>query len=271
MNNVAKSKGIPSQLVFQNYMMERLLDRISRSKYKNNFILKGGFLISAIVGIDMRTTMDIDTTIKGFDLTHESMRTIITEICKISASDDFSFSLDRITDIRDTDDYPGIRVFLIAEYASIKGWLTVDVTTGDVITPKEVNFGIQTMFDEGEIPILAYSIETIIAEKLETVISRSVANTRPRDYYDIYLLVTTHREMIDIAVLRRALIATSEKRGSIAQIERWDSILTTIMVDRDMDARWEKYRKSYSYAKDISFMNVCDTARDILTRIFFEE
>ena len=186
--NKAAEKHISAQLVMQNYMLERLLERISLSPYKNNFILKGGFLISAIVGLDTRATMDLDTTIKGFTLTHEAIRKIFTEICAVQIADDVQFEVVGISDIRETDDYPGIRVALKANYPPISVPLTVDVTTGDMITPREVEYTFSLLFDDRTISILAYNLETVLAEKLETVLSRNIANTRPRDYYDVHIL-----------------------------------------------------------------------------------
>jgi len=175
--NKAAEKHISAQLVMQNYMLERLLERISLSPYKNNFILKGGFLISAIVGLDTRATMDLDTTIKGFTLTHEAIRKIFTEICAVQIADDVQFEIVGISDIRETDDYPGIRVALKANYPPISVPLTVDVTTGDMITPREVEYTFSLLFDDRTISILAYNLETVLAEKLETVLSRNIANT----------------------------------------------------------------------------------------------
>ena len=203
--NKAAEKHISAQLVMQNYMLERLLERISLSPYKNNFILKGGFLISAIVGLDTRATMDLDTTIKGFTLTHEAIRKIFTEICAVQIADDVQFEVVGISDIRETDDYPGIRVALKANYPPISVPLTVDVTTGDMITPREVEYSFSLLFDDRTISILAYNLETVLAEKLETVLSRNIANTRPRDYYDVHILYALRGAECDKATLRRAL------------------------------------------------------------------
>jgi predicted nucleotidyltransferase component of viral defense system len=177
----------------QNYVLERLLERISLSEYKNNFILKGGFLISAIVGLDTRATMDLDTTIKGFDLTHESIRAIFEAVYKVQVADDMTFEILGTADIRKDNDYPGIRVNMKANYPPISVPLTVDVTTGDKITPREIEYTFSLMFDERSISIMAYNLETVLAEKLETVVSRGIANTRPRDFYDIFILWKLNR------------------------------------------------------------------------------
>jgi len=191
---MSKEKNISPQLVMQNYMLERLLERISLSKYCDNFIFKGGFLISSIVGLSSRATMDLDTTIKGFILTHESITDIFKEIFSIEIDDDITFEFLNVTDIREIDDYPGIRVSLKANYSPISVPLTVDVTTGDVITPKEIKYHHNSVFEDKVIHVLAYNLETILAEKIETVLSRGIANTRPRDFYDIYILYSLHKD-----------------------------------------------------------------------------
>ena len=226
--NKAAEKHISAQLVMQNYMLERLLERISLSPYKNNFILKGGFLISAIVGLDTRATMDLDTTIKGFTLTHEAIRKIFTEICAVQIADDVQFEVVGISDIRETDDYPGIRVALKANYPPISVPLTVDVTTGDMITPREVEYTFSLLFDDRTISILAYNLETVLAEKLETVLSRNIANTRPRDYYDIHILYALRGVECDKATLRRALERTTQKRGSGTILTDYSEIMKAI-------------------------------------------
>lgn len=221
----AAEKHISAQLVMQNYMLERLLERISLSKYKHNFILKGGFLISAIVGLDTRATMDLDTTIKGFTLTHEAIRSIFQEICAIEIEDDVQFEVAGISDIREGDDYPGIRVALKANYPPISVPLTVDVTTGDMITPREVEYTFSLLFDDRSISILAYNLETVLAEKIETVLSRNIANTRPRDYYDVHILYALRGAECDKATLHRALERTTQKRGSSRIMEQYPEIM----------------------------------------------
>ncbi len=213
---MAAEKHLSAQLVIQNNMMERLLERISLSKYRENFILKGGFLIAAIVGLDSRATLDLDTTIKGFELSHDVIVRIFEEICRIEIEDDVTFKVNRTTDIRETDDYPGIRVSLTACYHSLKVPMKVDVTTGDKITPREIEYPFRLLFDERSISIMAYDVETILAEKLETVLSRNIANTRPRDFYDVYILHRLRGTKFDQMILKAASEETAKKRGSIS-------------------------------------------------------
>lgn len=260
----AAEKNISAQLVMQNYMLERLLERIALSPYRQNFIVKGGFLISAIVGLDTRATMDLDTTIKGFTLTHEKIREIFTEVCSLEVEDDISFEIVGISDIREGDDYPGLRVALKAVYPPIKVPLTVDVTTGDMITPREINYSLPLLFDDRRIDILAYNLETIFAEKIETVLSRSIANTRPRDYYDIHVLYVLRGSEVSRDLLRLALERTTKKRGGGHILTEYPEIMQAIRKSEELRKLWGKYQKDYPYAEDISFDDTCDSIQAMM-------
>lgn len=260
----AAEKNISAQLVMQNYMLERLLERISLSAYKRNFILKGGFLISAIVGLDTRATMDLDATIKGFTLTHESIQEIFEEICSVEVPDDVLFELREISDIREGDDYPGIRVSLNANYPPIRVPLTVDVTTGDIITPREIEYTFSLLFDDRTISILAYNLETVLAEKIETVLSRSIANTRPRDFYDIHILYSLRGAECNPETLLQALERTANKRGSQKVLRQYQDIISEIRSSEQLRGFWKKYQRDFDYAKDISFDDACDTIQHIM-------
>ena len=266
-NAMAKEAGIPAQAMMQSYLLERLLERLSNSPWRNNVVIKGGVLISSLVGVSSRTTMDLDTTVRGFDLTHESAERAFREIISVQADDDWEFEFDRTEDIRETDDYPGIRVHLRAIYAPMAIPLTVDVTTGDKITPNAVEYRYPLLFDEGEISLMAYPIETVLAEKLETIISRGVANTRPRDFYDIHVLMNTKCDCIDMDVLRDALESTCGKRGSWVTITRWANILDGVTSDATMLAQWVKYARKNPYAAGVSLQECCATAKDVLSKV----
>lgn len=263
----AAEKNISAQLVMQNYMMERLLERISLSSYKHNFILKGGFLISAIVGLDTRATMDLDTTIKGFTLTHEKIYSVFEEICAVEVEDDVQFEIAGISDIREGDEYPGIRVALKANYAPIRVPLTVDVTTGDKITPKEIEYTFSMLFEQRTLSVLAYNLETVLAEKLETILSRSIASTRPRDYYDIHILYTLRGTQCRKEMIRKALEQTTYKRGSQMILTQYKEILEEIRKSPQLLNQWERYRWQYEYAKENSFEDTCDTLQKLVTDI----
>jgi predicted nucleotidyltransferase component of viral defense system len=265
----AAEKQIPEQLVLQNYMLERLLERITLTKYRNNFVLKGGFLIGAIVGLDTRTTMDLDATIKGLELTHKSIRLVFEEVCQVRLDDDVTFEISGIEDIRESDNYPGIRVGLKANYQPISVPLFVDVTTGDKITPEAIDYKLNLMFDERSIQVLAYNLETLLAEKIETVISRNIANTRPRDFYDIYILHQLHAKSFKPNIFKKAIEETATKRGSLAAIRDYEKAMQNIAANERMHGFWEKYQKDYAYAANIRFNDICKLIIDILNGLGF--
>jgi len=229
--------------------------------------LKGGLLIAAIIGLDSRATMDMDTTVKGLPLTHESMYKIFSEICSIPADDNITFSISHITDIRERDEYSGLRVHLIANYFPIAVDMKIDVTTGDKITPKEIKYEYKMLFDPGSISIMAYNLETILAEKLETILSRSIANTRPRDFYDVFILYKLKLDNCDTTILHKALIETAQKRGSDSVIWDYKEIISEINDDSQMQNFWKAYKEEFSYAKDISFSAVCETILHLMEMI----
>ena len=260
----AQEYNVSAQLVMQNYMLERLLERISLSKYKHNFVIKGGFLISSILGLNIRATMDLDTTIKGLTLSHESISGIFKEICSISVDDNINFELVNVENIRKDDDYLGLRVSLLANYAPISVPLTVDVTTGDSITPKEIEYSYPLLFDDRSIDIVAYNLENVLAEKLETILSRGIANTRSRDFYDVYVLTKFRWNSIDFDSLREAFLSTLKRRNTVGAINDVNSILLEIEKYPDINRLWNNYRKKYSYAKDISFEETIKSIKKLL-------
>ena len=261
----AIENNITAQLVMQNYMLERLLDRISRSKYKYNFIIKGGFLISAIVGLDTRTTMDLDTTLKNLPLTPESIEKSLNEIFEIDLQDDVIFKLKGVSPIREDDIYGGYRVALDAIYETIITPMTIDVSTGDVITPNAVKFNFTGIFDdELKFELWAYNIETVLAEKVETILRRNVFNTRPRDFYDTYILITTQE--FDKKLFAEALEKTIEHRGTRNQINDYMDTLVIIENSEVLKRMWNNYQKQFAYAKDISFEMACSVIKNLLSK-----
>ncbi len=265
--NLAKEKHISAQLVMQNFMLERLLERISVSKYQQNFILKGGFLIAAMAGIDTRATMDMDATIKGLPVNEQTVRGIFEDICKIELDDDVDFSFRSIGEIREGDVYTGYRVSLSANYQQMAVPLKLDITTGDKITPKEIEYQFKLLLEDRSISVLAYNLETIMAEKLETVISRGDQNTRPRDYYDIYILTKLQYANIENDVLKAALRATTEKRGSFEVLKDYRRIMDTVKKSEVMQRQWMKYQKDFEYATDIVFEDLCDVVVELMDRL----
>lgn len=262
--NLAKEKCISAQLVLQNYMLERFLERISLSSYRDNCIIKGGFLIASMVGLDTRATMDMDATIKGYPVKEDSIRKMIEEVLGIPIEDGITFRLQSIHEIREDDEYSGYRASLIAEYGRMAVPLKLDITSGDKITPREIEYSYKLMWENRSISILAYNLSTILAEKLETILSRADQNTRPRDYYDVYILTKLQGENIDDKTLSLALSATAEKRGSAHLLSQFRDILSTVKSSSIMKIRWENYQKDFDYAKGIEFEECCNAIRTLL-------
>lgn len=267
LKNMAKQKNISAPLVLQNYMLERLLERVSVSKYRDNFILKGGFLIAAMVGLDTRATMDMDATIKGYPVNEETVQKMFEEICAIELNDDVTFTFRQIGEIREGDEYTGYRVTLTADYPPMAVPLKLDITTGDKITPKEIEYSFKLLLEDRSISILAYNLETILAEKLETVISRSDQNTRPRDYYDIFMLMKLQFHNVNLSSLKDALAATCKRRGSAEVIKGYIQIMERVKNSTIMQEQWKKYQKEFDYASDITFEDTCDTVISVLNSL----
>ena len=264
--NIAKSKNLPAQVILQNYMFERFLNRLSASEYKEKFVLKGGMLVAAIVGIDNRATMDLDTTLKNLPLTPEAIEKALNEIFEIDLNDDVKFKFKGISPIREDDIYGGYRVALDAVYETIVTPMTIDVSTGDVITPNAVKFNFTGIFDdELAFEVWAYNIETVLAEKIETILRRSMFNTRPRDFYDAYILITT--QSFDKALFAEALEKTIEHRGTRNQINDFGSTMEIVSESADLRRMWNNYQSQFPYAKDISFEEVCNSIMELLAKI----
>ena len=259
--NVSKGDSNKAQIIIRNYVMERFLERLSLSPYKNNLILKGGTLVSAMVGLDNRSTMDVDATIKNLPLSVVSARKIVEEISSIRIEDGMTFEIKSATAIMDEADYSGVRVMLDTTLETMHTPLKIDLSTGDVITPREIAYSFRLLFEDRAISILAYNLETILAEKLETLISRGVTNTRMRDFYDIYALESTQSQNIELTDLRDAFLNTSRKRGSSLVINDAETILNEIGTSSEMKALWKSYQSKFDYAVDISWDDVMKSVR----------
>ena len=253
-NNMAKENNVAAQSVLQTYMLERLLERISISKYKDNFILKGGMLISAMLGIDSRTTMDMDTTIKGFPLTKDNITNIMDEICNIEIDDNVTLKINKVELIREDDDYGGYRITFEAKYNNeMPVIMKIDITTGDKITYKEIEYSFTLMLEDRKIQIWSYNVETIIAEKFEAIVKRGVLSTRIRDYYDVYMLINTQNKIIDKKTLKDAITLTAQHRGTSEIIKDWKKIVEKIANDSKMRQQWKRYQKDNFYAEEIGY------------------
>ena len=264
--NMAKDRGIPAQQLQQNFLIEQVLKLIAKSSYKDSFIVKGGYLIGQLIGLDKRTTMDLDVTLKGTTLSQENLITIFEEI--LSDSDDvFSFEVDKLEPIRQDDEYGGFSLKLNATFDTLREVVFIDITTGDKITPREITYSMPSLFTNETIEVWTYNLETVLAEKLETIISRGVASTRPRDRYDLFTLYHIRNDEINFDVLREALANTVEKRGSKEAIDIWESQLNSIETDEYQKQLWTRYQRQFKYAQDISFEKSVQIVKELMTTI----
>lgn len=262
-NSFAKKMNLQPQEVLQMFFMERILARLSQSEYATKFILKGGLLISSLLGVTERTTMDIDTTVTGLNMSESTIENAIRDVLSININDGITFQFERLSTIREDDDYNNYRAHFTALFGKIKNKMKIDITTGDVITPAAINYSYKCILDEDEIKILAYNTETILAEKYETIIRRNIGSTRARDFYDLYVLTKLNYNSINHETLRQAIIATATKRNSLSQFNDWQEICNDIKNDNGIIELWKNYQSTHSYAKDISFSEIIDCIENI--------
>lgn len=265
--NLAKEKNINSQVLLRNYMMQRLLVKIVNSDYKDNFILKGGMLVADLVGLESRSTVDMDLTIKSFSLTKENITEVFAEVFSTKTEDGIEFKLKQIEKIREEAEYKGFRLSILALMEKARIPLKIDLTTGDKLTPSEINYKYQLLFKNEKIKILSYNLETLLAEKLETIVSRSKTNTRMRDFYDVYILTLEFKEKININLLADALTKTAKSRGTYKSIKSGRSILIDIFNSNIILNHWNRYRKKYKYAKEIEFSNLKEVISNLWNEI----
>ena len=265
--NISKDKEIPAQQVQQHYLIEQVLKMISTSSYRDSFIVKGGYLIGQMIGLDKRTTMDLDVTLKGTEMSRENLIHIFEEIL-CSKTDGFLFSVDKLEPIRQDDEYGGFSLKLNATFDTLKEVVFIDITTGDKITPREITYSMTSIFTNESIKIWTYNLETVLAEKLETIISRGLASTRPRDRYDLFTLYKLRKEEINLEVLKNALENTAEKRKSKDTIYNWEEQVRGIEISDYQKELWIRYQRQFKYAKDISFDNSVQIIKEIMQQIF---
>lgn len=239
--NLSREKSADAQILMRNYMMERFLERISLSEYRDKFILKGGMLVAAMVGLDARSTMDLDATIKGANVNVEDIENLISSIVTVPIDDGVKFQLKSISEIMDEAEYPGIRVSMSTTFDGVVTPLKIDISTGDAITPREVRYSFKLMLEDRSIDIWAYNLETVLAEKLETIITRTTTNTRMRDFYDIYILEQLHGTTLNPKILHDALLATAHKRGSEKYLNQAEEVFDEVENDSVMQKLWEAY------------------------------
>lgn len=265
--NTAKTNHADARILLRIYMMERFLERLSVSPYKDNFIIKGGMLITSMVGVSFRSTMDIDTTIKNLNLSKEDIWKIIDEIRQIDIGDGIHFEIKSISTIMDNLEYPGIRFHMNAIMGKLITPLKIDISTGDIITPCAIEYPYHLLLDNRTICLWSYNLETILAEKLQTILSRGILNTRMRDFYDVWILLHIYENTIDTTVLTKAFEATCQKRETQNLKNNGFSILKHLYVDTHLQQLWKSYQKKYSYAYPISFENIMNSIRLLLEKV----
>ena len=268
--NKTHGDNAKAMTLIRNFVMERFLERMSLSDYRNNFILKGGLLVASMVGLENRATMDIDTTIQNYNLSAEDAGKMIEDIIAVSLDDGIQFTVKSVESIMDEAEYPGIRFKLEAVLDTMKTPLKIDISTDDVITPGEVNYEYKLMFEERSILLLAYNLETVLAEKMETIISRGTLNTRMRDYYDLMILKVVKSDAINYADLAKALDATSRKRNSYELLSTPKHILEQIRSDTGLMEQWRIYQRKYDYAADYHWEDIVKNVEQLFEKIGFE-
>lgn len=261
--NIAKKNNLMPQEVLQMFLFERILERLSVSEYKDNFILKGGLLISSMIGITERTTMDMDTTVRGIELEEENITDIVKKIIAMDVGDDIVFEFIKIEPIREDDAYNNFRVHLKAIYGKMNNPMKIDITTGDKITPAAIEYSYKMMFEEKQVSVMAYTLETILAEKYETIIRRNIGTTRVRDFYDLYVLFRSRKNEISREVLRLAVNHTAEKRDSLEILNEYVEVCNELLNEEAVHKLWLNYIKENTYAAHLGYVDVVNNVLEV--------
>lgn len=265
--SVAKQNNADARTLMRIYMMERFLERLTQSEYRDNFIIKGGILVTAMIGVAHRSTMDIDTSMKNLNLSAEDALRVVNQVKDIDLDDGVSFEVKDVSNIMDEMEYPGIRVTMNANVGRLITPLKIDISTGDVITPRAIEFNYDLLLEDRSISLWSYNLETILAEKLQTVLARGILNTRMRDFYDIRMLLDTYEDKVNKAVLKDAFAATCKKRGTDHLQEQAEEIIKIIEADEQLQVLWRAYQKKYSYAAEIDYASVISGVRKLMDSI----
>lgn len=265
--SVAKQNNADARTLMRIYMMERFLERLAQSEYRDNFIIKGGILVTAMIGVAHRSTMDIDTSMKNLNLSADDALRVVNQVKDIDLDDGVSFEVKDVSNIMDEMEYPGIRVTMNANVGRLITPLKIDISTGDVITPRAIEFNYDLLLEDRSISLWSYNLETILAEKLQTVLARGILNTRMRDFYDIRMLLDTYEDKVNKAVLKDAFAATCKKRGTDHLQEQAEEIIKIIEADEQLQVLWRAYQKKYSYAAEIDYASVISGVRKLMDSI----
>ena len=262
--SVAKQNNADARTLMRIYMMERFLERLAQSEYRDNFIIKGGILVTAMIGVAHRSTMDIDTSMKNLNLSAADALRVVNQVKDIDLDDGVSFEVKDVSNIMDEMEYPGIRVTMNANVGRLITPLKIDISTGDVITPRAIEFNYDLLLEDRSISLWSYNLETILAEKLQTVLARGILNTRMRDFYDIRMLLDTYEDKVNKVVLKDAFAATCNKRGTDHLQEQAEEIIKIIEADEQLQVLWRAYQKKYSYAAEIDYASVISGVRKLM-------
>ena len=262
--SVAKQNNADARTLMRIYMMERFLERLTQSEYRDNFIIKGGILVTAMIGVAHRSTMDIDTSMNNLNLSAEDALRVVNQVKDIDLDDGVSFEVKDVSNIMDEMEYPGIRVTMNANVGRLITPLKIDISTGDVITPRAIEFNYDLLLEDRSISLWSYNLETILAEKLQTVLARGILNTRMRDFYDIRMLLDTYEDKVNKVVLKDAFAATCNKRGTDHLQEQAEEIIKIIEADEQLQVLWRAYQKKYSYAAEIDYASVISGVRKLM-------
>lgn len=265
--NYSQKTGVSHQQIIQNYISERFLERVSYSNFKNNFIIKGGCLLSSVMGIDMRTTMDIDTNISGVLFTKETLESMVNTIIDIEIDDGITFHIRAIEEIKETKDYNGFRFKMISNFDNIAVPFDIDISTGDIITPSSIQYRYKKIFEDGYIDLIAYNYETIIAEKLQAILELKLRNSRMKDYYDLYYFAVFRWNELDLQNLKRAVQVTFRNRNSLSDLNNACQLIQIFKEDDTLNKLWRGYQETHSYAKQILFVDVIESIEKIVLTI----
>lgn len=265
--NRSNGNSARAQMMIRIYAMERFLERLAISDYRENFVLKGGLLVSSLVGLARRSTMDIDATIRNLPLTPADAKRVVQAIIDIPLDDGIRFEIQQVSEIMEEAEYSGVRMHLVALLESMRTPIAIDISTGDVVTPGDIRYSYKLMFEQREIELCTYNLSTILAEKIETIISRGTANSRLRDYYDLYILSEQYTDSINFDEVGNALEATSRKRGSQAVLKDWELIIEEIQKDEGLKQLWHNYQNKFEYAVNLEWEKVIETLKSLMQKV----
>jgi len=267
-NTLANKTGVHQNILLKSFFFDAFIKRLAASRFSNNFVFKGGFLLSSSLGIDLRSTMDIDFLLRKLNLDRENIIKVIKEVAFIDVNDGVAFEFKSINEIRQEDDYGGYNVTLLGKLENIKETISVDIAMGDPITPNAINYEYKCLFDNDILKFKAYNFETIIAEKLQTILFRGIANSRSKDFYDLYIIHKLRWDNIDKNILKNAFENTCNYRETIFTKEEATMILNNISNDSIMESRWKPYRIRNEYVEGIEFKATVNVAGLILESVF---